>query len=292
MRLRSRCFRRIDVGRPASENHPMTPDSDAHPVSGQGFAELHAGPQPLLLPNAWDVASALGFVAAGFAAVGTTSFGVNAAQGTPDGAGSSRDATRELVHRLRALPAYVSVDIEDGYSDDPSEVGGFVEQLGVAGINIEDSQHGHLVDPAVVSRKIAAIKRAAPDVFVNARVDTYWFHIDDTPQATIDRAKTYLDAGADGIFVPGAAEPDLLETLAASIRAPVNVLVTPQLTLAQLGELGIRRVSTGSLPIRAAIDAAVGVAETIRAGGLAPAATSYAEAQRRLEEYAERTGVS
>ncbi|WP_460524098.1 isocitrate lyase/PEP mutase family protein [Humibacter antri] len=271
------------------ENRPMIADTHAQPPS---FADLHAGPQPLLLPNAWDVASALGFVAAGFAAVGTTSFGVNAARGTPDGDGSGRDATQELVHRLRALPAYISSDIEDGYSDDPAEVADFVEQLGVAGVNIEDSQHSRLVDPAVVVGKITAIKRAAPAVFVNARVDTYWLHIDDTPQTTIDRAKSYLDAGADGVFVPGAAEPVLLETLAAGIPAPVNVLATPHLTLTQLGDLGIRRVSTGSLPIRAAIDAAVAVAETIRDGGLAPAATSYAEAQRRLEEYARRTARS
>ena len=68
------------------------------------FHDLHAQPGPLLLPNAWDVASALAFVDAGFAAVGTTSFGIGAARGEPDGGRSSRDATRELVHRLTRLP--------------------------------------------------------------------------------------------------------------------------------------------------------------------------------------------
>lgn len=251
------------------------------------FAQLHAGPQPLLLPNAWDVSSALAFVEAGFPAVGTTSFGVNAAQGVPDAAGASRDTTRDLVHRLRALPAHVTADIEDGFSDDPPAVAAFVEELGVAGVNIEDSKHGRLVDPVAHAPKIAAIKATNPGVFVNARVDTYWFGIDATPEATLERAKAFIDAGADGIFVPGSLAPEVLERLADGIPVPVNVLATPRLTIAQLAELGIRRVSTGSLPYRAAIDAAVRVATTLRDGGIPTAATPYAESQRRLETYAD-----
>lgn len=249
------------------------------------FAELHAGEQPLLLPNAWDVSSALGFAEAGFPAVGTTSFGVNAAQGQPDAGCASRDATLRLTQRLRALPVFVTADIEDGFSDDPGKVAAYVEELQVAGVNIEDSRLGELVDPADLVPKIAAIKQTAPDVFVNARVDTYWFGIDATPEATIERAKAFVDAGADGIFVPGATDPGLLRELADGIPAPLNVLAHPQLTLTQLGELGVRRVSTGSLPYRVAIDAAVAVATTMRDGGLPPSATPYAEAQRRLEDY-------
>ena len=102
---------------------------------------------------------------------------------------------------------YISADIEDGYSDDPVEVGDLVAGLGVDGVNIEDSADGRLVDPAIPAAKIAAIKRAAPEVFVNARVDSYWFHEDDTVAAVLERAKAYADAGADGIFIPGAADP-------------------------------------------------------------------------------------
>ncbi|MGN6127695.1 MAG: isocitrate lyase/PEP mutase family protein [Humibacter sp.] len=262
----------------------MSTDSERPSAS---FAELHAGPVPLLLPNAWDVTSALAFAEAGFAAVGTTSFGVNAAQGKPDLGGASRDATRELVHRLRALPAYLSVDIEDGYSDDPAEIATFIDELSVAGVNIEDSKNGALVDVALHAAKLAAVKAAVPHVFLNARIDTYWFGIQATPEETLERAKAFVDAGADGIFVPGAAEPKLLERLAADIQVPVNVLVTPGLSLAQLGDLGIRRVSTGSLPYRVAIDAAVRVATTIRDGGHPESATPYGEAQHRLEAYAQ-----
>ena len=120
------------------------------------FRRLHDGPGVLLLPNAWDVGSALAFVAAGFPAVGTTSFGVGASGGHPDGRGASRDATADLVARLRRLPVPLSVDVEDGYSSDPGDVAAFVASLGVAGVNLEDSADGALVDPGVLAAKVAA----------------------------------------------------------------------------------------------------------------------------------------
>lgn len=253
------------------------------------FRDLHHGDVPLLLPNAWDVGSAIAFAAAGFPAVGTTSFGVNASTGHPDAEGAGREATLALIGRIRTLPVFISADIEDGFSDDPGEVADLVAALGVAGVNLEDSAGGHLVDPAIPSAKIAAITRAAPEVFVNARIDSFWFHEEDTVGAVAERAKRYADAGADGIFVPGAADPATLEQLAAAIPLPLNVLVVPGLTLARLGEVGVRRVSTGSLPYRVAIDAAVEVAAAVRDGREPPTATSYAEAQQRLVDFARPT---
>ncbi|MDR6612079.1 isocitrate lyase/phosphoenolpyruvate mutase family protein [Leifsonia sp. 1010] len=249
------------------------------------FHELHDGDRPLLLPNAWDVGSAIAFAAAGFPAIGTTSFGVNAASGRPDAEGASREATLALVARITALPVYISADIEDGFSDDPEEVAEFVAGLGVAGVNLEDSAGGHLVDPAIPAAKIAATSRSAPGVFVNARVDSYWFHEEATVDAVAERAKRYADAGADGIFVPGVSDPATIEQLAAAIPLPLNVLVVPGLSLDRLGELGVRRVSTGSLPYRVAIDAAVDVAAAVRDGRDLPTATSYAEAQQRLIDF-------
>jgi 2-methylisocitrate lyase-like PEP mutase family enzyme len=251
------------------------------------FHDLHHGPHPLLLPNAWDVGSALAFVDAGFPAVGTTSFGVGAALGRADGGRATRDATRELVGRLAHLSVPVSADVEDGYDDDPDAVAAYVAGLPVAGINIEDSIEGALVPPARLVAKIEAIRRASPDVFVNARVDTYWFRQDATVGATVARALAYVDAGASGIFVPGATAPEDLRALAREIPVPVNVLLTPGLSVAELRDLGIRRVSTGSLPYRAAIDAAVVVATAARDGRPVPGATSYAEAQERLRRYQE-----
>ncbi|MDG4825776.1 isocitrate lyase/phosphoenolpyruvate mutase family protein [Asanoa sp. WMMD1127] len=250
------------------------------------FRELHDGALPLLLPNAWDVASAIAFVEAGFPAVGTTSFGVAAGAGAPDGRGATRDATRALAHALAALPAHVSVDVEDGYSESPEEVADYVAGLRVAGVNLEDSTGGRLVEPAAHAAKVAAVKARNPDVYVNARTDTYWLGQDATLSATLERAAAYVEAGADGVFVPGATKPAELRDLAANLPVPVNVLVIPELSLAHLADLGIRRVSTGSLPYRAALDAAVAVATAVRDGAPPPAATPYQVMQDRLLRYA------
>jgi len=249
------------------------------------FWELHRADAPLLLPNAWDVGSALAFAAAGFAAVGTTSFGIAASAGLPDGGRSSKAATAALVAQLCRLPVHVTVDIEDGYSDDPAEAASLVAEmaaLGVAGVNIEDSTDGHLVDPSAFAAKVAAVKRGAPGIFINARVDNFWFGEQATADAVLHRARGYADAGADGIFVPGLVSPEDIRNITAGIALPVNVLAHPTLTVAELGELGVRRVSSGSLPYRCAMDAAVTVATALRDGGKVPAATSYWDMQQRL----------
>jgi 2-methylisocitrate lyase-like PEP mutase family enzyme len=249
------------------------------------FRDLHYTDEPLLLPNAWDVSSALAFYDAGYRAVGTTSFGVAATAGHPDGGRSSKEPTSRLVSQLRNLPVYVSADVEDGYHDDPEVVAEYVADLGAAGINIEDSTDEKLISPQAHAAKVAAIKKHSPEVFVNARVDTYWLNQDANVSATLNRAEAYVEAGADGIFIPGASEPSDLRELTANIPLPVNVLVVPGLGLAELADLGVRRVSTGSLPYRAAIDAAVEVAENVRKGVPPRAATAYPEMQARLVEF-------
>ncbi|MGW8672016.1 isocitrate lyase/PEP mutase family protein [Streptomyces niveus] len=253
------------------------------------FRALHHQQAPLVLPNAWDVPSALAFVDAGFEAVGTTSFGVASGLGRPDGGRATRDANLALARALAPLPVQVSVDIEDGYSDDPDEVAAYVSALvAVAGVNIEDSTAETLIDPAAQAAKVAAVKGRCPEVFVNARVDTYWLGQDATLAATLERAARYVEAGADGVFVPGATDPALLRELAAAIPVPLNVLAIPALSPAELGELGVRRVSTGSLPYRAALHAAVAVAQAVRGTGTVPAATPYPQLQARLVDYTSR----
>jgi 2-methylisocitrate lyase-like PEP mutase family enzyme len=254
------------------------------------FRELHDGERPLVLPNAWDVPSALAFLDVGFAAIGTTSFGVASSLGRPDGARSTRDANVALAHDLSRLPCYITMDIEDGYADEPELVAEYVAGLDVAGINIEDSTAERLISPVAFAAKVAAIKRRCPDLFVNARVDTYWLGEDATVTSSLERATAYVDAGADGVFVPGAVEPAVLRELARNIAVPLNVLVVPGLSLNELGELGVRRVSTGSLPYRAAIHSAVGVASGVRDGRAIPASTPYPELQARLVRYEQSAG--
>jgi 2-methylisocitrate lyase-like PEP mutase family enzyme len=234
------------------------------------FADLHRPGDPLFLPNAWDFASAAWLARAGFRAIGTTSLGVAAAAGIPDGLGATREPTTQLVNRLSSLPCLVTVDIEGGFSEDIGSVTGLVKELseaGAVGVNIEDGRgNSRLADVEVQAELIAAIKAATPGVFVNARTDTYWLY----PQQpdldeTIARTKAYEAAGADGIFVPGLIEyPDIV-AVASATRLPLNVLFLPgRRTVSQLAALGVARISTGSLLFRAGLQAALDTAIAVR----------------------------
>jgi 2-methylisocitrate lyase-like PEP mutase family enzyme len=250
------------------------------------FADLHQGELPLLLPNAWDVPSALALLECGFAAIGTTSFGVASSLGRPDGGRSTEEANLGLADALRRVGCYISMDIEDGYADDADQVADYVARLRVDGINIEDSTDEKLIEPRRHAAKVQAIKQRSPGLFVNARIDTYWLGQDATVAATLNRAARYVEAGADGIFVPGATEPDVLRELTVAIPLPVNVLAIPGRSLADLAALGVRRVSTGSLPYRAAIHAAAQAAVAVRDATELPGACEYREMQERLMRYA------
>lgn len=256
------------------------------------FHDLHHQGVPFVLPNAWDVPSALAYLADGFAAIGTTSFGVSSSAGRPDGVRATRDANIALAAALAPLPCHVSVDVEDGYSDDPDAVAEYVARLPIAGINIEDSTDQKLIDAGLAAAKVAAIKRRKPELFVNARVDTYWLHQEANTATTIERALRYVEAGADGIFVPLANDRAQLAEITRHVPRPVNTLPVPGLTLAELGELGVARVSTGSTPYGAGLYAAAQAARAVRDGVPMPPSTPYADLQARLFEYEERSGAS
>lgn len=257
------------------------------------FRELHHSAFPLVLPNAWDIGSAMAFLAAGFQAIGTTSFGVAASYGMPDGDRTSQAGTLALIKQIGHLPVHITADVEDGYSDDPEEVASFVAQLvglGAAGINLEDSRSGQLVDPEIVCSKVSFIKELVPEVFINARVDNFWFGEDASVTAVLQRAATYAEAGADGIFVPGILAADDISAIASGIDLPLNVLAQPALSVAELGDLGVHRISSGSLPYRASVDAGVNAVLSLRDGLPLPKATSYWDMQERLVSFHETNG--
>ncbi|MDA0166710.1 isocitrate lyase/phosphoenolpyruvate mutase family protein [Solirubrobacter ginsenosidimutans] len=235
------------------------------------FRALHRPGDPLVLPNAWDHASAAALAEAGFPAIGTTSLGVAAALGLHDGAAETAQATIDLAHRLTHLPVPITMDIENGFSTDPAEVAAYLDRLGpVAGVNLEDQ----LADPHHFAQVLVAV--TAHDVFINARIDTYWLG-DGGVDATLERAKAYVAAGADGIFVPGVKEPQEIARLAEALDVPLNVLFLPgTLTVPQLAELGVARISTGSLLYRVAHGAAIDAALGVRDGGRSFAAPPYA----------------
>jgi len=248
------------------------------------FRALHRPGDPLVLPNAWDFASAASLVGAGFRAIGTTSLGVAAAAGLPDAQGRTRAETYALVRRLSRLDCLVTVDVEGGFSDHPEDVARLafdVASAGAVGVNIEDGRpDGGLANVGRQRELIRAMKRRVPHLFVNARTDTFWLSPDDPDiDETIARVSAYRDAGADGVFVPGLAAPEDIGRIVAATDAPLNVLfLAGRLTVPALAELGVARISTGSLLFRAALRATVDTALAVARGDDAPpGAPSYAD---------------
>ncbi|MFG2227646.1 isocitrate lyase/phosphoenolpyruvate mutase family protein [Streptomyces sp. NPDC048644] len=254
-----------------------------HSMSPTAFARLHHQATPLLLPNAWDYASAALLAAQGFQAIGTTSLGVAATAGLPDGAAATVEETLALARRLGQGSFLFTVDTEGGFSDDPEEVAELARRLydaGAAGINIEDGRPDSTLAPVELhAAKIAAVKAAVPALFVNVRTDTYWLGRQE--EETARRLAVYEQAGADGAFVPGLSDPDRIAALTATLTVPLNILYTPTgPALADLATLGVRRISLGSLLYRNALAAAVTTATATRDGlPVERAPLSYAEVQ-------------
>ena len=212
------------------------------------FHDLHVPGKPLVLVNAWDAASARIVAAAGAAAIATTSAGVAWSLGHPDGGALPRDLAVDAVARIRAaVDVPLTADVEAGYGDVAATVTA-IAAAGAAGVNIED---GH--DPVEQQcARLAAARAAAPGLFLNARIDTFLFGLGGLDE-TVARAARYVDAGADGIFVPGVTDPAVIGALVERIDAPVNVMVGPAaLPVARLAELGVARISLGSSVAQAA----------------------------------------
>jgi 2-methylisocitrate lyase-like PEP mutase family enzyme len=216
---------------------------------------LHAGDDVLVLPNAWDAASAALFVAAGARAIATTSAGLAWACGFADGDELPRASLLFALASIRRLTAGIplTADAESGFSDDPDEVADLVRalrDLGVAGINLEDGS----AEPQLLAAKIVAIKRrlgeSGDDIFVNARTDVYLRDLasgDDAARETIARGECYARAGADGFFVPELADEATIVRIADAVKLPLNLMAVPGLPPARrLYELGVRRLSAGA----------------------------------------------
>ncbi|MEV4170533.1 isocitrate lyase/phosphoenolpyruvate mutase family protein [Nonomuraea sp. NPDC049709] len=227
------------------------------------FRSLHVPGEPLLLPNAWDAASARVVEAAGAPAVATTSAGVAWSLGAPDGDRLGRDLALALVARVvAAVDVPVSADVEGGYADDPEGVAETVRGVlgaGAVGVNLEDADRTGPAPLRPVEDQVArlAAARAAADeagipLFVNARIDTFLGGGGDLGE-TLERAAAYVEAGADGVFVPGLTDLAAIAALTGKVRAPLNVLAGPGAPdVAALAAEGVARISLGSAIAEAA----------------------------------------
>ena len=242
------------------------------------FRKMHHGSPALLLPNAWDAVSARMFEESGFRAVATTSGGLAWALGYPDGEGAPWTevvaATRRIV---RVVNVPVSADIESGFGATPADVLSHVREMiaaGVVGINIEDSDlraRGTLRSLEDAVERIRAARRAANEsgipIVLNARTDVFHHNIGeakDRPAEVLRRARAYLEAGADCIFLFGHPELEAVAELAKSIKAPVNIVGRAGMPgMAELERLGVARVSTASGPSMTALSMVRRVAQTL-----------------------------
>jgi len=260
------------------------------PDHAEQLRALHRTPPIFVIPNAWDAASARLFEAEGFPAIATTSAGVAASLGYPDGGiVPSREMIEAVARITRAVRIPVSADIEHAYAATPDAVADVVMRVvaaGAVGINLEDYVPGaaDLEPLSLQVDKITAIVKAATKagvrIVINARTDVFLRELgppDARLAVAIDRGKAYLAAGADCVFVPGVRDPNVIATLVAGIGGPINVLAvagTP--SIAELEALGVARVSLGSGPMRAALAVVRDVARELKARGTYNAFTERA----------------
>jgi 2-methylisocitrate lyase-like PEP mutase family enzyme len=217
---------------------------------------LHVPGTPLILPNAWDVATAKAVEAAGFPVVATTSGGVAEALGYHDHHGAPADEMFAQAARIvRGVDVPVTVDAEAGYGMDPAEIVAALRDMGAAGCNLEDTDHESdaLRDQAEHARWLGSVRQAADDdgygLVINARIDVFFAELGKRPQAelvdhALERARAYVDAGADCVYPIALAEPDAIAAFIERSPAPVNLTMFPMAPpLAELVQLGAARVS-------------------------------------------------
>lgn len=228
------------------------------------FHSMHVPGSPLILPNAWDVASARVVLAAGARAIATTSAGVAWSFGQRDGNNLTRTSALDAMRRIASsVTVPITVDIERGYGETPSDVAmTIIESIdaGVSGVNIEDSLGS--IDEQ--ERRITAARGAADDagipLFINARIDTHLrgdIGSDGWVDETVARASSYARAGASGIFVLGALRAETITRLVNATTLPLNVAFGPgTLSISELARAGASRVSAGSSIAEAAYSVA------------------------------------
>jgi 2-methylisocitrate lyase-like PEP mutase family enzyme len=240
--------------------------------------KLHHGPKILVLANAWDAISARIVEEIGFPAVATTSAGVAATLGYPDGQRVSRSEMLEVVARVaRAVQVPVTADMEAGYGTTPEEMAEAGRELitaGAVGLNLEDmtgDDESSQVDLPLQVEKIRAIREtsAAAEVplVINARTDIYLMPVGPAEtrfERTVERLRAYARAGADCVFAPGVKDEGTIAKLVKAVGAPLNILLMPGVpNLDELEKLDVARASIGSGLMRATLGTARKIAKAM-----------------------------
>jgi 2-methylisocitrate lyase-like PEP mutase family enzyme len=214
---------------------------------------LHTGPRPLVLPNAWDVASARLVVEAGFPVVATSSGAVSATLGYEDNDSMPADDAFGVIARIaRSVSVPVTADVEAGYGLSPKDLVNRLLIAGAVGCNLEDTDHhggAGLVDADEHAQRLHAVRHAAAeagvDLLLNARIDALRLEGDrrDLFEEAVRRARLYLEAGADCVFPIRLADDELIGEFVRRVEGPVNVVGAGAPSLERLAQLGVKRVS-------------------------------------------------
>jgi 2-methylisocitrate lyase-like PEP mutase family enzyme len=234
------------------------------------FRDMHLGGEMVVLPNAWDHASAALMIEAGYPVIATTSAGVAFARGYPDGERMTREAMLEICGEIaRQSRVPVTADLEAGYGPAPEDVAATVRDaidVGLVGCNIEDADPdtGALFSLEDAVERISAGHAAAQALGVpfvlNARADPYLKPVGDAEdnfQEAVRRCNAYLAAGATSAYVPGPGDAETVARLVEAVEGPLNILGSlagrPGLSISEYARLGVRRISIGgSLMLAAA----------------------------------------
>jgi 2-methylisocitrate lyase-like PEP mutase family enzyme len=223
-------------------------------VTATALRALHVPGKPLILPNAWDAASARLVEEAGFPVVATSSAAVAESLGYSDGEGAPPGEMFDAVRRItRVVSVPVTVDAESGYGLPAGELAGRLAEVGAVGCNIEDTDHAGvgLVDTPKQADKLAALRDATgAELVINARIDLFLSTEDEKTvlDQAIERARAYLTAGADCVYPILIRSADVLAAFIDAVGpAAVNATYLPGgPDLAVLGELGVARISLGT----------------------------------------------
>jgi 2-methylisocitrate lyase-like PEP mutase family enzyme len=255
----------------------------AQAQKAEQLRKLHHGPRILVLPNAWDVASARIVEGLGFPAIATTSAGIAATLGYPDGQRISRNEMLDVVARIAsAVRVPVTADFEAGYGttlEDMADTAKALVSAGAVGLNLEDvtgdDETSHVALPLQV-RKIQTIREASSSVLgvplvVNARTDVYLMPIGQEAtrfDRTVERLRAYHQAGADCVFAPAVRDAATIGKLVKALGCPLNILLMAGCpSIPELQALGVARASAGSGLMRAALGYATRVAKDLAESG-------------------------
>jgi 2-methylisocitrate lyase-like PEP mutase family enzyme len=237
------------------------------------FQALHAG-EPFVIPNPWDAGSARVLAALGFKALASTSSGFAFTLGRLDGGATLDEVVAHAAALDSATELPVSVDLENGYGNDPESAARAITRVaeaGAVGGSIEDyDPSGHIYDLAHAVETIAAAAEAAHRVafpfMLTARAEN---HIRGNPDLddTIERLQAFEAAGADVLYAPGLRTPAEIRAVCDAVSKPVNVLALPRLSMNEIVDAGAQRVSVGGSLTWAAVNAMAAAAVDIRDRG-------------------------